>query len=210
MTDGHFGHYLPIPEPHPSNDLIKPGKQDVCSNSYDAGVKEEENEDSKCSFDFDLKGGSGLGLGSLSKKSDSRSDTSSVISIHSVISNSVLSDIKPNVKISFEKFMINDIPSYTPIKIETSDAFNEKSESEPYVSSNEESIEDIHLSQSFWFKVHKTTMEPKFLVVTNECDINMQPRGVYLVKKTAKQKQKTEKINQKKPHQISLSQASSS
>ncbi|KAI3821450.1 hypothetical protein L1987_09018 [Smallanthus sonchifolius] len=63
-TDGHFGHYLSIPEPHCSNDLIKPCKEDVCSNTSDAGVNEEENEDSKCSFDFDLKGGSGLGLGS--------------------------------------------------------------------------------------------------------------------------------------------------
>ncbi|KAI3783408.1 hypothetical protein L1987_42489 [Smallanthus sonchifolius] len=184
---------------------------DDSKQSTDAShVSKKTCEVPKTAADILEEGGRGLGLSSVSKKSNSRSDTSSVISIRSIIYDSVLSDIKPNVKNLFEIFLTNDIPSYTPINVESSDASNEQTESEPSISGYEDIIEDVDISDSFPYKVHKTTMDPEFLVVTNECNINMQPRGVYLSKNITKQKPKLVKIKQGKPQPTSLSQPSSS
>ncbi|KAI3744665.1 hypothetical protein L1987_57754 [Smallanthus sonchifolius] len=156
----------------PTSTIDIPTEQAAGTNISDIGVSEEENEDVKCSVDFDLKGGSGLGLSSLNKKSDSISDSSYL--------------------------MTKDIPSYNLINVETSDDSDDQSNSKPFVSDYEECVEDVDISQLFPYNVHKTTMNPKFLVVTNECDPNIQPCGYYMLKKTVKQKIKSEQIDQKK------------
>ncbi|KAI3776662.1 hypothetical protein L1987_46449 [Smallanthus sonchifolius] len=56
---------------------------------------------------------------------------------------------------------------------------------------------NIDISQCFPYKVHKTTMDPVFLVI-NEWNDDMRPRGVYLDKKTTKNKSRPEKIKQEK------------
>ncbi|KAI3807329.1 hypothetical protein L1987_23255 [Smallanthus sonchifolius] len=64
--------------------------------------------------------------------------------------------------------MTNDNPSYIPINVEFSDVSSEQHKSETSISDYEEIIvEDVDISQCIPYKVHKTTMDPEFLVITN-------------------------------------------
>ncbi|KAI3725619.1 hypothetical protein L1987_65410 [Smallanthus sonchifolius] len=67
--------------------------------------------------------------------------------------------------------MANDILSYIPINVKFADASIEQ---ESYVSDYEDIIEYVDISECFPYKVNKTTMDPEFLVITNECNDDMK------------------------------------